>query len=808
MGLRLTLIALGVLWHLAAGSPAVLADERPPAPGETPATVLGPVRNVLLIHVVPRSTPALLAVEQTFTSTLRSITPERLAFHSEYVDLAMFEKKEAFETELVAYLAAKYAHTKLDLVGITGSDALRFTMRHRAQLFAGVPVVFIAVMRRVAADIALDADVSGVWLSTDWKGTLAAARRLQPDVERAVVVSGASPVDRIWAADARAQLARLDNPISITYLEEMSIEGVVERVAALPPRTVVLLGAFLTDATGRRFSGPETSALLSSASPVPVYVLSETQLGYGAVGGRLTSFELQGRRGAEIAAMMLRGERPPPIEPDTLAYRFDARQLRRFGLDARRLPPGSAIEFERPSLWRAYRGYLVAAAALLALQAWTIIVLLANRAQRRRVQQTLAAELRFETLISDLLASHLTLPAAVLDSHVERALALIGAHLDVDRVVLVERDADRRRIEITHAWTRDATSALPRSIESRAFPWISERLAAGHTVVVSPLRPLPAVAETDRRAMLRYGTRSMLAVPLVVEEAVVGVLSCATMRSEREWPEALINRLRLVAKVFASALARREAEAAARESEARFQQQREDLARALRINTLGELGTSLAHEINQPLSAILLNARTLLTLLQRGAAADTTATEALADIAADARRAGDIIARLRALSRKEHAPERGVDLNAVVDEVTGLMHQDFVRRGIVVHRFSTPALPTVSGDRIQLQQIFLNLLVNASEALEGTERGYRDITIATGRPAAGLVEVAVRDSGAGAKHVDIERMFERFVTTKPDGLGMGLAISRSIAAAHGGRIYAKANADRGLTVYVELPAEA
>jgi C4-dicarboxylate-specific signal transduction histidine kinase len=308
--------------------------------------------------------------------------------------------------------------------------------------------------------------------------------------------------------------------------------------------------------------------------------------------------------------------------------------------------------------------------------------------------------------------------------------------------------------------------------------------------------------------MRATGTRSLLAVPLAVEGTVVGVLSCATVRAAREWPTPLIDRLQLLAGMFATFLARQRAAATARESEERVQQHRQELTHALRVNTLGELGASLAHEINQPLSAILINARVTTALLERGDGERATISEALADIAADAKRAGEIIARLRALSRKEHVPERGLSVDRLVDEVVSLLHQDFVRRGIVVRRTTTPDLPSVSGDRIQLQQIFLNLLVNAGEALERTDRDDREIVITTTGQTPGPMEVAVRDNGIGTRDLDVERMFERFVSTKPGGVGMGLAISRSIVEAHGGRIYAKANADRGLTVYVELPIDA
>jgi signal transduction histidine kinase len=799
------LVGLGLVLDLCAAVAAVRAEE--PAASAPGPSELRPVRNVLLVHVVPRTTPALIALEHAFVNALKSATPDRLSLSSEYLDLAVAERKEAFERELIAYLAAKYAGAKLDLVVLTATESVRFVLPHRDQVFPGVPIVFISVLKHAVDDLPLTPDVSGVWVSIDWKGTLSAARALQPDLEHAVVVSGASALDGRWSANARGQLAELDPPLPVSYLENMTIEAVLERVAVLPAKTVVLVGAFLADASGRRFSGPDVAARVATASPVPVYGTSETHLGHGIVGGHLISFERQGRRGAEIAAAVLRGERPPPDSLETLAYRFDSRQLRRFGLDARRLPPGSSVEFEEPSLWQASRGYVVAAILLLALQTWTIAVLLVNRAQRRRAQRTLAGQLRFETLVSDLLASHLALPTTGVDSQIQQALARIGGELEADRVSLAERREHQRGVEITHSWAREGIQPISQAVPLSRFPWMAGRLVSGNVVSVSPSRSLPPEAEADRLALRRLGTRSMVAVPLMLDKAMVGVLSCSTVRKAREWPDTLIERLRLLAEVFATALARRRAEAAAQESEERFRRQRQELTHALRVNTLGELGVSLAHEINQPLSAILMNARAMSVLLARGTGEQTTMQEVLGDIAADAKRAGDIIDRLRALSRKEAVIERRLDVDLLVDEVVGLMRQDFVRRGIAVRRVTSPGLPRLTGDPIQIQQIFLNLLLNACEALEGVERGTREITIATEEAAPRLVEVAVRDTGVGTTGMDLERMFERFVTTKPGGVGMGLAISRSIVEAHGGRIYARPNADRGLTVFVELPAE-
>ena len=245
-----------------------------------------------------------------------------------------------------------------------------------------------------------------------------------------------------------------------------------------------------------------------------------------------------------------------------------------------------------------------------------------------------------------------------------------------------------------------------------------------------------------------------------------------------------------------------------RQAEEEAERQREELAHVLRTTTLGELAASLAHEINQPLAAIVANAQATRRLLDAGRASRPGVVEALTDIVDDAQaRLPGHPAPPRPVPQGA-VDRRAVDVNELVEDVVGLLRHDTERQRITVHCALEPGLPRIPGDPVQLQQVLLNLLVNAREAIAIGRAGPAQIRIGTRRAReAGGVAVSIRDTGIGAKEADLERIFEHFVTNKPDGLGMGLAISRSIVEAHGGRIWATVNDDRGLTLHVELPGE-
>jgi PAS domain S-box-containing protein len=243
------------------------------------------------------------------------------------------------------------------------------------------------------------------------------------------------------------------------------------------------------------------------------------------------------------------------------------------------------------------------------------------------------------------------------------------------------------------------------------------------------------------------------------------------------------------------------------EAEVEERQRREELAHMARISTMGELAGALAHEINQPLSAIMSNAQAAKRYLDAPNPDMKEVRDILRDIVKEDARAGEVINRLRMLLKKSKTELESLDLNSIFEETIGLLHSDAVIRDIYLSTELGAGLPLVPGDRIQLQQVALNLILNAFEAMNDQPRGKRRVLIRTMRKDSEIL-AAVADSGGGIPPGETEKIFKPFYTTKPQGLGMGLSISRSIINRHQGRIWAENNPDRGATFYFSLPVPA
>lgn len=254
----------------------------------------------------------------------------------------------------------------------------------------------------------------------------------------------------------------------------------------------------------------------------------------------------------------------------------------------------------------------------------------------------------------------------------------------------------------------------------------------------------------------------------------------------------------LIAALLVQRTRRRRAEMEAR-------QRLDELAHVSRVATVGELTSCLTHELSQPLTAIVTNAQAALRFLLREKPDFREVEGALREIAKDGKRSGEIMYRLRDLLKKSEIDQAPLDLNAVALEVVALVQAEFNQAGVTLKHDLARELPWVKGDRVQLEQVVLNLLANALDAVRSRSKGPRIVQLSTWG-GDGEVHLQVRDSGPGLSPETLDRLFEPFFTTKAKGMGMGLAVSKSIIEAHGGRIWAEPNEDRGAAFHISLPA--
>jgi C4-dicarboxylate-specific signal transduction histidine kinase len=230
-----------------------------------------------------------------------------------------------------------------------------------------------------------------------------------------------------------------------------------------------------------------------------------------------------------------------------------------------------------------------------------------------------------------------------------------------------------------------------------------------------------------------------------------------------------------------------------------------ELAHANRVATVGQLTASIAHEVKQPIAATVGNAEAALRWLGHQPANLDEVRDALSRIVKEGRRASEVIGRIRALVAKAPPLTDRLDINEAIREVIELTRGETVKNDVTVRADLADGLPFIHGDRVQLQQVLLNLIINAVEAMAEVSEGARELLIRTGEAEAGYMLVAVRDSGPGLDPKHVERPFETFYTTKASGMGLGLTICRSIVEAHGGRLWASTNEPRGAVFHFTLP---
>jgi PAS domain S-box-containing protein len=352
--------------------------------GSSASFAQAPQKSVLTLYAAGPYSPGAALMDSALHRILSEGLGGRLDYYREYLDVARFPGRSHLDA-VETFLQVKYGGRRFDLILATSDAALDFVTRYRDVLSYGTPVVF-------AKSTPIDGLPNGTGLiaRVNFRDTLASAVQIQPDIQRVVVVSGASEFDKFYEAVARDQFKTFEGRLAFTYLSGLPLKEVLRQVAILPARSIVFLANLAEDGAGERFLPAEIFERLSAAASVPTYTWLTTGMGKGIVGGRLLSPEVLARPMADLGLRVLGGERPetiPVVEVDWSVTEFDWRQLERWGINESRLPTGSTLLFRRRGAWEQHGPYIAGSAVIAAIQAGFIVTLLLQRSRRARAER-------------------------------------------------------------------------------------------------------------------------------------------------------------------------------------------------------------------------------------------------------------------------------------------------------------------------------------------------------------------------------------------------------------------------------------
>ena len=591
---------------------------------QSQATDTEPKRVMMLHSFGPRFKPW-----SDYAQTIRSEINHQRQKAVTFLDHSLMnapEDDENSEAAFVDYLRTLYANRPVDLIVAIGAPAANFVQRQRQRLFPTTPMVFSAVEQRRVQHAKLTENDTVVAVAHDFPAAFDNILRVLPLTKTIAVVNGASPNEKFWLEEMRRELAPLSGRVELRWYNEKSFEEILVDAARLPPHSAIFWHLMNVDAAGVAHEANDGLNKISSSANAPIFSYDGSFFGEAIVGGPMHSVHKSGQTTAAVAIRIFNGEKAGDIKTPPIGFAapiFDWRQMQRWGISERNLPPGSEIRFREPSVWQQYTWQIAFISAVLLIQAGLISVLLQEHRRRQRAE--------------------------------------------------------------------------------------------------------------------------------------------------------VLSRQRMA-----------------------------ELAHVNRFATAGELTASIAHEINQPLGSILANAETAEEILKSSRPDIAELKEIVSDILHDDRRATEVIRRMRALLKKAPVEHKHFDLNEVVQETIRFFSSLAVGRKFELVNVITPEALPILGDRIQLQQVILNLVVNGIDAMRDTPSESRTITIRTSRVEK-FAQVSVSDRGSGIPEDKLKEIFEPFFTSKAEGMGMGLSIARTIIEAHHGQISAKNRDHGGASFRIRLP---
>jgi C4-dicarboxylate-specific signal transduction histidine kinase len=655
---------------------------------------------------------------------------------------------ENFPARIDDWIAFKYGRLKFDaIVAVTFPPSL-LAKDLRDRYWPEATLLLVLIDEERWANPGSIPRSTRVLLALDNKETVRSALQMLPNTRRVALLGGASQRDKRTNAEIVKSIRNIKPDLEIIEATGLSLEETKARIRSLPDRTIIVIGSFLFEPNGQRLDVPQLVDEFYTVANAPLFADSDMAMGKGIVGGAVLSVQGAAEVVGEQLAQLLKGTDPGslPVREVKNSFIVDWRQLKRWGISERTLPPGATILYRQPTAWEQYGRYIVGLLSVLIVLLFLVAFLLLER-QRRKKEE----DLNFAMLES--------LPGTAL---------------------LVNRQGEILRTNQIH---REAAAAEGNGLDGArpGFKYIEYlRKLAGH----------------------ENGFAGAAAIEQVIAGERAGATVELPLSSEGRWIE--VRAIQLPNQQSGSLIVHLDI-TQRKQGELERMRSRTEIYHLNRVAAMGQLAASLAHELSQPLAAIMSNAEAAQRFAGRPNPDMVEIREALDDITRDDKRARGVIQGMRSMLKKESVVVEPVDLNQVATSVVQMIRNEAALRGVRIEMGLAPSAVIVKGDQIALQQVVLNLASNGLDAMMDTTAERRLTLRTTVEAGARVGTIWIEDNGPGVSAEVREKLFQPFFTTKTAGLGMGLSICESIVVSLSGRIDLKNRPGQGAAFFVELP---